>query len=292
MMSPSGALLLDKSSGWTSHDVVAKLRTLLKVRRIGHAGTLDPMATGLLVVAVGPATRLLRFCDTSLKHYRATVRLGVATDSLDADGVETAQSAVPSLSPSDVERAARALTGPIQQIPPMVSARHHEGRRLHEIARAGETVERAAREVVVHHLEATLIDASTLELDVICSTGTYVRVLAADLAESLGTLGHLTALRRTQIGDFSVNDAVTIEQAEGLSQEGALMPRPAATLVAHLDQVTLSDDQVLDVRHGRALNLDVAPGPIAALDTSGELVAVLRHVEGITFRGDVVLATN
>src|SRR5579863_939136 len=214
-MSPSnGLLLVDKDRGLTSHDVVARVRRLLGEKRVGHAGTLDPMATGLLVLGVGPSTRLLRFAQAGVKRYTGTVRLGIATDSLDADGAVTSEAAVPALTPEDLARAAHAFTGSLTQVPPMVSALKVDGQRLHELARRGVEVERAPRAVTISSLAVTREGEDTLAFDVTCSPGTYVRVLMSDLAESLGTLGHLSGLRRQASGRFRVDDALTLEHLE------------------------------------------------------------------------------
>jgi tRNA pseudouridine55 synthase len=280
MTSPNGLLLIDKPVGWTSHDVVAKLRGILRERRIGHAGTLDPMATGLLVVAIGPATRLLRFAQAGTKVYEGELVLGAATDSLDADGVVVATAPVPALSAQRVGEAAAAMTGASMQRPPMVSAVKVGGRRLHELARAGEDVERSPRPIRVDRFTvAATADPIRWHFEVVCSPGTYVRVLGAELAESLGTLGHLGALRRIASGTFVVDEALSLEEIAARAAEDQLVVAPPSALVASLDSITLSPEQVVDVRHGRRVTIEASANEVAALDDDGHLVAVLARRE-------------
>ena len=272
-MSPDGYLVVDKPAGWTSHDVVARCRKLIGTRRVGHAGTLDPDATGVLVVGVGRATRLLRFATLLTKSYVGEIALGTATSTLDAAGEVTARADMSDVGIEDARRAAVSLTGRIEQVPPMVSALKHEGRRLHELARQGMEVERAPRSV-----EVTRFDLfETGEPDVLralvdCSSGTYVRVLAADLGERLGGVAHLRALRRVAVGSF--RDA----EALGLDEVGPESVRPPAGLVRDLASAVLSPDAVTDVSQGKALeraSLGLAgDGPFALLGPDGALVAV------------------
>ena len=268
-------VLVDKPAGLTSHDVVARLRRILGERRVGHAGTLDPMATGLLILAVGPATRLIRFAQGRDKTYTGTVLFGVATDSLDADGVEVERVAVPPFDETIVNAAAATLTGEQRQVPPMVSALHHGGERLYDLARRGEVVERAPRAITVDsfRLSATP-DPARWDFVVTCSVGTYVRVLASDLAERLGTLGHLVALRRVASGDHRVEDARTLEDIAEDPEASVMAP---ASFVTHLEHVTLDDDQIRRIRHGQRLHVAARDVEVAALDESGALVAVLER---------------
>ncbi len=277
----SGALLLDKPSGHTSHDVVAIVRRILHERRVGHAGTLDPMATGLLVLGVGPATRLLRFAQATRKVYEGTLRLGEATDSLDATGAVTARQPVPALTSQDVESAAATLTGEQWQIPPMVSAVQVGGRRLHALAREGREVERAPRAIRVEHFDVRPgTSENEWDFTVACTTGTYVRVLASDLAERLGTVGHLSALRRLSSGSLSVHDALTIDELERRVAAGESGVAPARTLVASLETVVLSADESARVRTGRPVEGPGGSAPRAAVDAAGDLVAVLEARAG------------
>ena len=292
-MSPSsGLLLVDKDRGPTSHDVVAIVRRELGEKRVGHAGTLDPMATGLLVLGVGPATRLLRFAQAGVKRYRGTLRLGVATDSLDADGAPVATAPVPAVSPDRLTWAAAAFHGTLYQVPPMVSALKVGGERLHNLARRGVEVERPAREVTIRELSvAPGDDADTLRFDVTCTPGTYVRVLMSDYAEALGTLGHLTSLRRVASGSFDVEDAVTLDELARRVANHEEVLRPAGDFVRGLAAVTLDAGDEQRVRRGQRVTLDDAiPGEeVAAFDEAGALVAVLRRRGGVG-QPEVVMA--
>jgi tRNA pseudouridine55 synthase len=286
----SGLLLVDKAAGWTSHDVVARLRGVLGERRVGHAGTLDPMATGLLVVAVGPSTRLLRFAQAGAKSYDGEVLFGVETDSLDADGEVTASAPVPALDEASVAVAAAGLLGAQMQVPPMVSAVKVAGRRLHEIARAGGTVARSARPVEVTRFDVRATgDPARWSFSVECSTGTYVRVLASELAHRLSTVGHLVALRRTRSGAHDVRDARTIEEIARMAAEGALALGAPLGLVGEMARVTVSEDQARAVRHGQLIESATTADLVAALDEAGQLVGVLGR-SGERYRPVVVLA--
>jgi tRNA pseudouridine55 synthase len=264
----------------------------LKERRVGHAGTLDPMATGLLVLGVGPATRLLRFAQSETKHYTGTVQFGVATDSLDADGAVIATAPVPTVTPDLLAPALAALTGDIEQVPPMVSALKVNGKRLHELAREGVEVERQPRPVTITSFALNpTSDPTRWDFDVVCSVGTYVRVLLADLAVSLGTLGHLVALRREASGSHSAAQAWTLERlAEAVERGDHVLEAPAA-FVSGLAKVTLGEDDVRRLRLGqrpRRQGEDLA-GEVAALDTHGNLVAIVR-ARGDAWQPELVMA--
>ncbi len=293
MTTSNGLLLIDKPAGLTSHDVVARLRKLFHERRIGHAGTLDPMATGLLVIAIGPSTRLLRFAQSQTKRYIGTVRLGSATDSLDADGQVVATSAVPVLTLEQVNALATSMIGLQSQVPPMVSALKVDGRRLHELAREGIEVERAPRDILI---ESFVLSPGAVKGDwdfsVTCSVGTYVRVLLSDLSVKLGTLGHLTALRRVASGSFDVRDAHTLEDLSTLEDVTSLLAAPAR-LVEGLESCALSDADVAKMRMGQRVSLvgTFARDEIAALDDAGALVGVLRR-RGDLWKPEIVMATR
>jgi len=271
----NGILLIDKASEWTSHDVVAKARRALGTRKVGHAGTLDPMATGLLLLGVGPATRLLTHLVGLDKTYTATIRLGVSTVTDDREGnvLDLADAETIRALDSDHEaiRAAVAdLTGPIEQAPSSVSAIKVDGKRAYDLVRAGAQVELKKRPVTVHSFEmepptlATVhglnggdLPVEVLDIDVTvrCSSGTYVRALARDLGEALGVGGHLTALRRTEIGPFSVRDAVSNEDlvAGTVSDEQLLSPTEVASRLFPV--LALTEQQEIDLGHGKRLNL-------------------------------------
>ena len=291
MTTNNGLLLVDKASGLTSHDVVAQVRKILNERRVGHAGTLDPMATGLLVLAVGPSTRLLRFAQSEVKRYRGTVQLGIATDSLDADGTPTERRAVPSISHDVMNAAAGAMLGIQQQIPPMVSAVKVGGRRLHQLARQGVEVEREARDVTIHSFALVATDdPSVWSFDVECSVGTYVRVLLSDLTSALGTVGHLSSLRRTRSGDFHVEDALSVEQLSEVVPGGGTALRAPVTFVEKLEHVVLDENVERKIRMGQRVTLvdPLVTDEIAALNGTGQLVAILRR-RGETWQPEVVL---
>ena len=288
-MTTNGTLLVDKPTGWTSHDVVGKLRGILRERRIGHAGTLDPMATGLLVIAVGPSTRLLRYAQESHKLYVGVARFGIATDSLDADGTEIARMAVPELTPESLQAAAASLTGNIEQVPPMVSAIKIGGQKLYDLARQGIEVERPARPVTIDEFFLRPGDEpDTVTFSVRCSTGTYIRTLLSDAAESLGTVGHLTQLRRLESGGSHVDDAWTMERLT--SGEAVTLSSPR-DLVSSLTSCTVSEDQIRDIRHGKRIVLDTSDDLVAALSETGDVVAVLAR-RGENYQPETVLAES
>ncbi|WP_394280223.1 tRNA pseudouridine(55) synthase TruB [Microbacterium sp.] len=273
---PSGILLVDKPGGVTSHDVVARARRALNTRKIGHAGTLDPMATGLLVLGVGASTRLLTYIVGLGKTYEATIRLGVSTDSDDADGVETSRTDATSVTDEAIASGIAALTGDISQVPSTVSAIKVAGRRAYDLARAGEQVELKARAVTVSRFEIsdTRRGDGVIDVDVVvdCSSGTYIRALARDLGAALGVGGHLTALRRTRIGSFDVQDAV----AE-ITPDAALAPA-AEVAASVLGVFRVTAEEARDLRHGKRLTGAagrlVGENP-AAIDPDGELVGIV-----------------
>ena len=212
-MGLSGVIVIDKPEGMTSFDVVARARRRFRTRSVGHTGTLDPMATGILPLCIAGSTRIARFLTCDDKTYEAELQLGIATDSQDRLGQVIAQAPIPQLNDSDIESVLAAFRGPIRQVPPMFSALRVQGERLYEKARRGETVEREARGIVIHSLELTGRPAADrLSLRVHCSKGTYIRTLASDIGEALGCHAHLTALRRTQSGSFTLRQAVTLEE--------------------------------------------------------------------------------
>jgi len=286
-------LLLDKSGGMTSHDVVARVRRIVGERRVGHAGTLDPMATGLLIVAVGPATRLLRFVQAETKRYVGTIQLGIATDTLDADGTVVARAPVPDIDEDSMTKAAAALTGPQQQVPPMVSAVKIGGERLYDLARRGVEVDRPPRSITVESFRVTPGGDNRWNFEVVCSTGTYVRVLASDLAQRLGTLGHLTALRRTAIGVHDVSAAMTLEALEDATRLGRSPIAPTRAMVQHLASVTVDADLVRRIVRGQRIDAvpTVEGSSVAALDRAGELVAVLGR-RGDQWQPEIVFVAD
>lgn len=262
-----GLLLIDKPKGITSHDAVDAVRRAIGIRKVGHAGTLDPMATGLLVMGVGRATRLLRFLGDMDKEYEGTARLGEETDTLDAEG-ETVRTAPVEVSEAEVAAAMTGLTGEFRQRPPAYSAVKVGGRRLHREARAGRPLEAQPRTVRVDTFEVRGFDGRDVEFRAVVSGGTYVRSLAADLGRRLGTGAHLVRLVRIRIGPFRLEDASPPDASEALL--------PVERAVAHLPRMELTEDEAEAARHGRPLGPPDGPGFHAAVDPDGRLVGVFR----------------
>jgi tRNA pseudouridine55 synthase len=278
-------VLVDKPAGLTSHDVVQRVRRALKTRAAGHTGTLDPFATGLLVVLVGRATRLARFVEAQAKTYLATARLGVATDTDDATGAALGEPAdVSALTEAEVRAALGGLVGPQRQRPPRYSAKHVGGERSYRLARRGEGVDPAETDVTVHRIEVVSFTPPGVVFRVTASAGTYVRALARDLGERLGVGGHLTALRREAIGALRVEDAVPLER---LGPDALL---PARVALGHLPAHELDDPARVAVSHGRAVPAEAGASGDVALMHAGELVAVARAEDG-WLRPSVVLGT-
>jgi tRNA pseudouridine55 synthase len=289
-----GVLVCDKPGGMTSHDVVARVRRLAGQRRVGHGGTLDPPATGVLVLALGRATRLLPFLPTEPKRYLAEVELGAETDTLDASGTVTATATATGVDEARFRAALASFAGPQLQVPPMVSAIKVGGERLYAKARRGEEVDRAPRPIVIHELRLVGFAAGErprATLEVVCSGGTYVRSLAADLGRALGTLAHLAGLRRTAVGRFTEADAHTLGELEELAGGGKLevaMLDPAAAM-ASTPTRALDPGEAAALANGRALEPTGRPGPVAAVGPDGRLVAVVEDRDGWA-RPRVVLA--
>ncbi len=280
-----GLLVVDKPAGWTSHDVVAKLRGATRQRRVGHAGTLDPDATGVLLVGLGRVTRLLRFLQETTKAYRGVVAFGVATDTLDAAGEELARREMP-VTEAEVRTAMESFVGDIEQIPPMVSALKVGGRRLHELAREGKEVDRAARPVRIDRYELETFDPGTFPRATVlveCSSGTYVRTLAADLGRALGGHAHLASLRRLRVGAFTLEDATALDVLAADPLPRVLSPADA---LRGMERVGVGADVATLVANGRVF--DDAPfettgkGPYAIVDAQARLLAVYeRHATGL-----------
>jgi tRNA pseudouridine55 synthase len=271
-------VVVDKPAGWTSHDVVARCRRIFGQRRVGHAGTLDPDATGVLLVGLGRFTRMLRFLGGLAKSYEGEVVLGVATSTLDASGEVVGTWDMQDLGLSEVRKAAATLTGTVWQVPPMVSARKVQGRRLHALARAGVEVEREARPVTVERFDVEPTDdPAVFHVAVDCSTGTYVRVLAADLGAALGGGAHLRNLRRTAVGSFGLAEAHPLDE---LVPAHVLDPAQA---LRDLAQVVVGADMARMVSHGLAIDKAAAGaagfGPWAVIDRRGRLLAVYEGTE-------------
>jgi tRNA pseudouridine55 synthase len=274
-----GLLLVDKPAGVTSHDVVDAVRRQLGTRKVGHAGTLDPMATGLLVIGVGRATRLLRYLGGLEKTYEGTARLGVETDTLDADG-EVVRTAAVDVPLGALESAAAALVGPSMQAPPAYSAVKVGGRKLYRAARSGQALEAEARAITVHAFDVTRFDPPSFEFRAVVSTGTYVRVLVADVGKALGCGAHLTRLVRTSIGPFSVREAVPP------GKEMRLLPVERA--VAHLPRLRLSAEEARVAANGSILGPAGIAGPYAVVAPGGALIGVYRD-DGGKARPEMIL---
>ena len=275
---PSGILIVDKPAGMTSHDAVEKLRSLPRIHKTGHAGTLDPMATGVLVVCVNEATKASRFFMEGEKEYVATVRLGIETDTQDATGAVTRRRDAAAIERAALELAAAAFVGEIAQVPPMFSAVKHSGVRLHVLARKNEEVPRAARRVQVHAIEITAFAPPDVTLRIACSKGTYIRTLAADLGERLGCGAMLASLRRVRSGSFGIDRAAPLE-ALLQGGEAEIAKRLLALPEALPDWTPLATDPagVERARHGQLPDAppDAAPGDrVKVLDPEGALVAL------------------
>jgi tRNA pseudouridine55 synthase len=278
-MTESGLVVVDKSGGMTSHDVVSRVRRLAGTRKVGHAGTLDPMATGVLVLGVNRATRLLGHLMLTEKGYDATIRLGVATTTDDAEGEVTATVSAAGLEEAVVRAAASEFVGDLQQVPTAVSAIKVDGKRAYQRVRDGEEVELKARPVTVHELTVHEVrpdgDVVDVDVSVRCSSGTYIRAIARDLGARLGVGGHLTALRRTAVGPYDLASARTLDE---LGEAFALMPIAEAARAAFPSR-ELDDAQTVDVRVGRALDIDL-DGLTAVFAPDGEFLALYEPKDG------------
>jgi tRNA pseudouridine55 synthase len=282
-----GLAVIDKAAGWTSSDVVVKSRGILANKKVGHSGTLDPGATGVLLLGVGRVTRLLRFLTVLPKSYVGEIVLGIETTTLDDEGDVVATHDMGSVTPDQVSAAAQTLTGPILQVPPMVSAVKVGGRRLHEIARSGEQVERAPRPVTVHRFEVTprADRPGVYRAEVSCSSGTYVRTLADDLGHALGGGAHLRNLRRTAIGSFTLAEAHPLDEITVV---------PPAQAMRDYPQVIVSEELAAAVGQGKVLEAESlgadGPGPWAVLGPEATLLAMYEAHRGTTVKPAVVVA--
>ena len=281
-MATPGLVLIDKPTSWTSHDVVAKVRKAVGTKKVGHAGTLDPLATGLLVLGIESGTKLLTFLVGADKTYEATIRLGQQTISDDSESEVIASASaeeIAKLSDEDIAREIAKLTGVIMQTPSSVSAIKVAGKRAYDLVRAGEEVELKAREVTIYRFEmlsvARVSGFLDVEVKVECSSGTYIRALARDLGASLGVGGHITALRRTKVGHFDVTEANSIEELSELR-----LTELATAAKQLFPVIELTESEVTDLIHGKRISgKSEVTGLAAGLSTSGKLVAVLESVK-------------
>lgn len=275
-MGYNGIILVDKPADWTSHDVVAKLRGILHERRVGHSGTLDPMATGLLTVFVGRATRAVQFAETHNKRYVASLRCGYSTDTQDTSGRVTAQTGI---SPTEAELTdvLPEFTGEISQIPPMYSAIKVSGKKLYELARKGETVERKPRTVNISELRLVGHDGDDFVLSVSCSKGTYIRTLCNDIGERLGCLACMSALRRTNAGPFDVRDAHTLSE---ISEDPERYIIPVDSLFSEHPAIGFSAAQTAKLKCGNILNVSAKNGTYRVYGENGDFLALANVSAG------------
>ncbi|SCL21668.1 tRNA pseudouridine synthase B [Micromonospora rhizosphaerae] len=292
-MSRDGLIVVDKPGGMTSHDVVARTRRLARTRRVGHGGTLDPMATGVLVIGVGRATRLLTYVIGAGKSYTATIRLGQATITDDAEGDVIASTPAGAVTDEAIRAALAALTGEIEQVPSAVSAIKIDGQRAYKRVREGEIVELPARRVTISRLDVLAIrrdvpDVVDVDVDVTCSSGTYVRAIARDAGRALGVGGHLTALRRTAVGSFTLAEAATLDELEQHAPEVVNLPLDvAADRFFPRRDATGEEAKVLS--HGGPLDPVGIAGPYAVFGPDGGLIAIVSERDGRA-RAEIVLA--
>jgi tRNA pseudouridine55 synthase len=276
---PDGIVVVDKPAGWTSHDVVARMRRLAHTRKVGHAGTLDPMATGVLLIGVGKATRLLGHLALTEKGYDGTIRLGATTNTDDAEGEILTTTTADGITDAAIAAAVAPLTGPIQQVPPQVSAIKVDGQRAYKRARAGEDVAMAPRPVTVHELSVLAVrrEAGVVDVDVRvrCSSGTYIRSLARDLGEALGVGGHLAALRRTAVGAFDLTQARTLDE---LAEECTVVPL-ADVVAATFPRRDVDAATAAAVAHGGRLSPSAGEGPVGVFGPDG-LLALFENRDG------------
>ncbi|WP_305043003.1 tRNA pseudouridine(55) synthase TruB [Geoalkalibacter sp.] len=293
-----GLLLIDKPRGMTSHDVVARVRRILRTRRVGHAGTLDPLATGVLLVAVGQGTRLVEFLMEGNKTYRATLKLGELTDTLDADGEIIERRPVPPLSEGQVEAACRSFLGEISQVPPMYSAIKKGGVPLYRLARQGVEVERAARTVRIERIALRALNLPFIDLEVDCSKGTYIRSLAQDLGATLGPGAHLTALCRTRSGSFSLDECLALENLQDTARPGDSPGfLPMVDVLRDFARIEVGDAGCARLAQGippleeQVDGFSAEAGQAVVLARAGRLLAVARYAphRAMEKRGDFEL---
>jgi tRNA pseudouridine55 synthase len=283
---PDGVVVVDKPAGWTSHDVVARMRLLAGTRRVGHAGTLDPMATGVLVVGIGKATKLLGHLGAHDKDYLATIRIGITTTTDDAEGAVVSVSAATGVTNDRIEAVVATLTGEIEQVPAAVSAIKVAGVRSYTRVRAGEAVQLAPRPVTVSRFEVLARRGDELDVAVTCSAGTYVRAVARDLGAALGVGGHLTVLRRTRVGGFSISDASTLD---ALAADLRVVPL-AAAVEATFPRIDVSVDDARRIGFGQPVGFELsADGPVGVFGPDGDVLALMQRRDGVA-RSLVVFA--
>ena len=275
----NGIVIIDKPAGWTSQDVVSKLRGVLRTKRIGHGGTLDPMATGVLPVFVGRATRAVEFFEHAEKTYEAVLRLGISTDTEDITGTVLEQREV-AVTREQLEEALEPFRGEILQVPPMYSAIKIGGQKLCDLARKGKQVERAPRPVTIYALTVLSFSGETATLQVRCSKGTYIRTLCKDIGQALGCGGCMERLRRTAAGSYTLQEAVTLEDLINAQDPEGLL-RPVDTLFSQYPQVTLTEKQELRCRNGNSFSIDLPGGTYRAYSEVGEFLMLAKAEAGV-----------
>lgn len=275
----NGIVIIDKPAGWTSQDVVSKLRGALHTRRIGHGGTLDPMATGVLPVFVGRATRAVAFFEHAEKTYEAVLRLGITTDTEDITGTVLEEKPV-SVTPEQLEAALSQFRGELQQIPPMYSALKINGQKLCDLARKGKEVERKPRTITILELDCLSFDGETAHLRVTCSKGTYIRTLCKDIGNALGCGGCMESLRRTAAGAYAIDEAVELAVLVAAADPEQYL-RPIDSMFTQYPAVTLTEKQALRCRNGNSFSIDLPNGTYRAYDQTGEFLMLAKVDSGI-----------
>ena len=275
----NGIVIVDKPADWTSQDVVSKLRGVFKTRRIGHGGTLDPMATGVLPVFVGRGTRAVEFFEHAEKTYETVLRFGITTDTEDITGTVLTQNPV-AVSRDALEAALQNFRGEIQQVPPMYSALKVNGQKLYELARKGKEVERKSRTITIHKLELLDFTGDTATLRVACSKGTYIRTLCKDIGESLGCGGCMESLRRVAAGAYEIGEAVPLQTLIDCENPENYL-RPVDSMFTAYTAVTLTEKQALRCRNGNSFSIDLAEGTYRAYDQNGEFLMLAKVEDGI-----------
>jgi len=284
-----GILNLNKPAGWTSRDVVNRVQRLVKPAKVGHAGTLDPLATGVLVVCVGPATRLIEYVQQTSKHYRGEFQLGVTSpsDDIELELTPLVDPPIPTL--EAIEQALPEFVGEIQQRPPIYSAIKVNGRKAYNRARAGEAVELPARPVTIHSIDIVRYEYPQLVLDIRCGSGTYIRSLARDLAQSLGTAAVMSGLERSAVGCFLIDEAIDPDGLMATDVEQHL--QPATLALGEMPTATLTANEQTEIRNGRYIERQIVGQQVAAVDQSGQLVALLRR-RGVGVWGPKMVFVN
>ena len=275
----NGIVIIDKPQDWTSQDVVSKLRGVFQTRRIGHGGTLDPMATGVLPVFVGRATRGVEFFEHAVKTYEAVLRLGITTNTEDITG-EILEKRTVSITKENFLSCLEQFRGEIQQIPPMYSALKINGQKLCDLARKGKEVERKPRTITIHKLECLSFEGETARLLVTCSKGTYIRTLCKDIGQALGCGGCMEALRRVGAGAYTIEEAVPLAELVASADPGKYL-KPVDSMFTQYEAVTLTDKQALRCRNGNSFSFDLPDGTYRAYDQSGEFLMLAKVDSGI-----------